>query len=120
MVLVAADLVGQEPVPELGIVAVCVMDRVGEVGLVELGVDDRREEPAVVGLASETEYPTRHHDGDAVDGKLAHQRIHQPFGRFACPRYAAARRSTSFSCSSSRIRFFASRNSASSLLASGS
>lgn len=33
-------------------------------------------------------------------------------GRFACDRYAAARRSTSFSCSSRRMRFFASRNSA--------
>ena len=40
---------------------------------------------------------------------------HGTSGRFACDRYAAARRRSSFSCSSSRIRFFAARNSALSL-----
>ena len=69
-------------------------------------------EPPVVGLAGELEDPARHRDGDPVGGQLADERVHHFPGRFACDRYAAARRSTSFSCSSSRIRRFASRSSA--------
>lgn len=48
-------------------------------------------------------------------GELPPKRV-EPFpGRFACDRYAAARRNTSFSCSSSRIRFRASRSSVASV-----
>ena len=61
-------------------------------------------EPAVVGLAGELKDPARHRDGDPVGGELTDERVHHFPGRFACDRYAAARRSTSFSCSSSRIR----------------
>jgi hypothetical protein len=50
-----ADLVGEEPVAELGIVAVRVVDGVGQVRLVELGVGDRRGEPAVVRLTDNVE-----------------------------------------------------------------
>ena len=77
----------------------------------QLGVGDRAREPAVVGLASELEDPARHRDGDPVGGQLADERVHHFPGRFACDRYAAARRSTSFSCSRSWIRLFASRSS---------
>ena len=99
-----AGLVGQEPVAELRVVAVGVEQRVGPIRLVELGVGDRVGQPPVVGLAGELEHPARHRDGDPVGGQLADERV-DPFpGRFACDRYAAARRRTSFSCSSSRIR----------------
>jgi hypothetical protein len=86
VLLGAADLIGEEPVPELGVVEVRVVDRAREVRLGELTVGDRRLEPPVVGLAGETEYPTHHHDGDPVIGQVAHERVHHPFGRFACPR----------------------------------
>ena len=69
-----------EPIAELGVVPVRVVDRVREVGLVELAVGNWCVEPAVVGLTSKTEYPTRHHDGDPVDGELGHGRVHQLFG----------------------------------------
>ena len=63
-------------------------------------------------LPSDPEYPTRHRDRDTVRGQLAHERV-EPFpGRFACDKYAVARRRTSFSCSSSLIRLRASRSSA--------
>ncbi|MEX2421397.1 MAG: hypothetical protein WD670_06205 [Actinomycetota bacterium] len=35
------DFVGEEPIPELGVIAVGVVDRVREVGLVELPVGER-------------------------------------------------------------------------------
>ena len=79
-VITGADLVGQEPVAELGVVAMGVEDRVGEVRLLPLAGGDRLVEPPVVGGAGETEYPTRHHDRDPVDGELAHERVHHPFG----------------------------------------
>jgi hypothetical protein len=51
-------------------------------------------------------------DADRVAGKLTDERVHHFPGRFTCDRCAAARRSTSFSCSSNRIRRFAARSSA--------
>ena len=71
-----ADLIGEEPVAELGIVAVGVEDRVRQVRLVELGVGDRVGEPPVVGLASDPEDPARHRDGDPVAGELTDERVH--------------------------------------------
>lgn len=76
------------------------------------GAGDRGGEPPLAGLASELEDPTRHRDGDPVVGELFHEWV-DPFpGRFACDRYAAARRNTSFSCSSRRLRRRSSRSSA--------
>src|SRR5699024_1840209 len=73
---------------------------------------DRGGQPSVVGLAGELQHPARQRDGDAVGGELTHERV-EPFdGRFACDRYAAARRRTSFSCSSRRVRRRSSRSSA--------
>jgi hypothetical protein len=63
-------------------------------------------------LTGDLENPARHRDGDTVAGKVADERVHHFPGSCAWDRYAAARRSTSFSCSSNRIRFFASRSSA--------
>ena len=78
-----AGFIGEEPVAALGVVAMRVADRVGEVGLVKLTVGDRRVEPPVVGLASETKYPTRHHDGDPIRGELTYERVHHPLGMLA-------------------------------------
>ena len=84
-----AGFVNEEPVAELGVVAVGVEQRVGAVGLLELGVGDRTLEPAVVGLASDLEHPARHRDGDPVLGQLADERVHHFPGRLACDRYPA-------------------------------
>src|SRR5690606_37957980 len=106
---------GKEPVPELGIVPMRIEQRVRAIRLHHLAGSDGVREPPVVGLAGELEHPTRHRHRDPCGGELRHERV-EPFpGRFACDRYAAARRSTSFSCSSSRFRFLSSRNSAASV-----
>src|SRR3546814_4714311 len=81
-------------------------------GVSELAVTHRLIDPPVVGLAGDLEDPARHRNGDPVVGELSDERVHHFPGRFACDKYAAARRSTSFSCSTSRIRFFAARSSA--------
>ena len=78
--------------------------RVGAIRLHPISVRDRLLQPSVVGLAGELENPARHRHGYPVSGELCHERV-EPFpGRWACPKYAAARRSTSTSCSSSRLR----------------
>jgi hypothetical protein len=50
-------LVDQEPVAELGVVAVGDEQRVGAVGRGQLGVGDGFREPAVVGLAGDLSAP---------------------------------------------------------------
>lgn len=52
-----------------------------------------------------------------LGGQLTDERVDHFPRRCACDRYAAARRNTSFSCSSNRIRRLASRNSPGSLKA---
>jgi hypothetical protein len=52
-----ADLIRDEPMAELGIVAMRVEHSVGYVRLVELGVADRAGEPPVVGLTSDLPGP---------------------------------------------------------------
>lgn len=79
-------LVDEEPVPELGVLAVGVEQRVGSVGLDQFGVGDRARQPAVVGLAGDPEYPARHRDGNPVSGQLADERVHHFPGGFACER----------------------------------
>ena len=69
--------------PELGIVAVGVQQRVGAVGLDELGPCDLLFPPAVVGLARELQDPQGGRDGDPVSSELAHDRV-DPFpGKFS-------------------------------------
>lgn len=81
-----------------------IEQRIRTVRLNDLGIADRAVQPPVVPLAGELEDPARHRDGNPVHSELFHERV-VPFpGKFACDRYAAARRNTSFSCSSSRIR----------------
>ncbi|MCW1250719.1 hypothetical protein ODZ83_11175, partial [Acaricomes phytoseiuli] len=54
---------GQEPVPELGVVAVGIEQRVRTVGLPQLGVGDRGGQPPVVGLAGDLQDPTLNRPG---------------------------------------------------------
>ena len=110
-----AGLVRQQPVPELRVVTVRVEQRVRAIRLHHLTRGDGVRQPPVVGLTGELEHPARHRHRDPCGGELCHERV-EPFpGRFACDRYAAARRRTSFSCSRSRFRFFSSRISAASV-----
>lgn len=78
--------VDQEAVAELRVVPVSSEQGACAVGLLELGIGDRVDEPAVVGLASDLEHPARHRDGDPVFGQLADERVHHFPGRFACER----------------------------------
>jgi hypothetical protein len=109
-------LLDQVPIPELRVIGMGVEQRVSPIRLDAFGVDDRRGPPPVIRLAGELEYPPRHRHGDPVGSELIHERV-EPFpGRLACDRYAAARRSTSFSCSNNLIRRRAPRSSADSLV----
>ncbi len=108
------ELVGDEPVTERGVVLVDVADHVDDVRVVPVPLTHRVFEPLVVPLSRETQHPARHRDrhpdGGTGRGHLTDEREDYFPGRFACDRYAAARRRTSFSCSSSRIRLFAARS----------
>ena len=79
-------LADEEPVAELGIVPVGVEQRVGSVGLDELGLGDLLFPPVVVGLAGELQDPQGHRDRDPVGSELAHERVKDLPGRFACER----------------------------------
>jgi hypothetical protein len=48
---------------------------VGPMGLRELGVGDRGGPPAVVRLAGELEYPTRHRHRNPLGSELVHERV---------------------------------------------
>ena len=97
-------LLAQVAVAELRVVAVGIEQRIRPMRLDKLSVGHRIGQPAIVGLASELQYPARHRHGNPVNGQLCHERV-EPFpGRLACDRYAVARRRTSFSCSNNRIR----------------
>src|SRR5690606_29847312 len=88
---------------------------VREIRLLQLTVTHGVGEPSVVRLASKLEDPARHRDGDTVSSKFTDERVAHFPGRCAWAKYAAARRSTSFSCSSNRTRLRASRSSVDSL-----
>lgn len=75
------------------------------------GIEQTQEPEVNTGPVPEVsnDRPVDNCHGDPVHGELTHERV-KPFpGRLACDRYAAARRNTSFSCSSSRIRLRSSR-----------
>jgi len=99
-------------VPVFGIALVSIEQRVRPIRLGQLTVAYGFGQPSVIRLASKLENPTRDRDGDTVGGQLTGERV-EPFpGKFACDKYAAARRSTSFSCSRTRLRLRRSRSSA--------
>ncbi len=104
--------VGEEPVPELGVLNVGIVECIHSIRLCEVPPSYWAVEPAVVRLALEIEYPARRLDVDPVANELFHERV-EPFpAGAACERYAAARRSTSTSCSRSQLRLRSSRSSA--------
>lgn len=76
-------------------------------------ITDGMPPPSVKPLASQLQHFARHRHGDPRDGPLVDERVDHfgtpPSSRFACDKYAAARRSTSFSCSRSRLRRRSSR-----------
>ena len=55
-----------------------IEQRVRPIRLDQLSIRNRIGEPAVIGLTSDLEHPTRHRDGDPVGGQLAHERV-EPF-----------------------------------------
>ncbi|MDY6056110.1 hypothetical protein [Micrococcus sp.] len=76
--------IAQQPVPELGIVLVGVVEGVRPVSGLQFSGAHRVLEPAVVGLAGELEDPQGHRDRDLVGGELGHERVHHFFGSPAC------------------------------------
>ena len=75
-----AQVVGDEAVAELGVVAVQVDGGVGEVGVVEIAGTDRVGAPLVERLGREAEHPAghrdRHPDGCVGRGQFEDQRVH--------------------------------------------
>lgn len=69
-----ACFVSQEPVAELGIIAVSVEQSIRPVCLDQLRLRRRIGEPPVVVLTVQAQYPTRPGDGDPVCGQLANER----------------------------------------------
>lgn len=70
------ELVGDEPVAELGIVGVDVDDGVGEVGVGPVPVRARLGAPLVEGLRREAEDPARQPHRDSVGGQVTDEREH--------------------------------------------
>src|SRR3546814_20927674 len=62
-VAASAELISEEPVAELGVVAVCVADRVRQIGLSELAVTHLPFEPPVYGLAGKPDEQDSHLQG---------------------------------------------------------
>lgn len=108
--------VGQEPVAQRGVVGMNLMQHLDDVGILDIALADRFLQPLVVPLGREPQDPARHRDRHPDTGvgrgHLMDEREDCFPGRFAWERYAAARRRTSFSCSSNRLRFFNARISA--------
>jgi hypothetical protein len=69
------ELVGDEPVAELGIVVVDVDRSVDQVGVVPVPPADRGGLPLVERLLGEAEHPAGHRNGDLLGGELLDQRV---------------------------------------------
>jgi hypothetical protein len=70
------ELVGEEPVPELGVIGVEVDDRVGEMRVVEIAITHRPRQPLVERLRAEAEHPAGQPHRDLLGGQLLDQREH--------------------------------------------
>lgn len=80
------DLVEEEPVPELGVIAVGIEDRVGQVGLSQLGVGNRLRQPPVVRRATQSEHVKRDLGRHTARHEVSHERV-EPFpGKLAWDR----------------------------------
>jgi hypothetical protein len=74
------ELVGDEPIPELGVVLVHVSDEVHQAGVVQVALTDRVGLPLVEGLRTEAEHPAGQPHGEPLGGQVTDQReLH--FGR---------------------------------------
>jgi hypothetical protein len=76
----ALELIGNEPVAELGVIGVHVDDRVGQVGVVEITVTHRVGPPLVERLGREPEHPAGQPHRDPFGGQFLDQRVAH-FGR---------------------------------------
>ena len=78
------DFVGEEPVPELGVITMRVEDGVRQPRFIKLSFGEWLVEPPVILLAAQVEDPARHRHGNPVIGKVTNDREHYFGGRFAC------------------------------------
>jgi hypothetical protein len=69
------ELIGEEPVAELGVVAVGVDQRVGQVGVLEIAITDRARQPPVVPLTGEAEHPAGQPHREVLGGQVTDQRV---------------------------------------------
>src|SRR5699024_9896470 len=98
-------IIGQQTMPKLRVIPVRIKDRIGTIRRHQISCWHWLLQPSVIRMTSKLQYPARHHHRDPLSSELVYERV-EPFpSKFACDKYAAARRSTSFSCSSSRLRF---------------
>ena len=70
------ELVGEEPVAKLRVLAVGVNERVRDIGVVEVAVRTRPGAPLVERLRGEPEHPAGRHHSDAFGGEISDQREH--------------------------------------------
>ncbi|MDP9776733.1 hypothetical protein J2S58_000356 [Nakamurella flavida] len=97
------QLVGDEPVPELGVVVVDVDRGVDQVRVVPVASTDRVGAPLVERLLGASRAPGRSPRPGSGPRLGLDQRVHH-FGRVSREKWAVARRSISFSCSSCLVR----------------
>jgi hypothetical protein len=82
------ELIGDQPIAELGIIGVHVNDHVGGVRVRPVAIRDRLGLPLVERLGGETEHPAGHRHGEPLDGQVTDQReLH--FGSASLAKYAA-------------------------------
>lgn len=98
------DLVRDETTPEPCVVAVQIDRGVREVGVVPVALRDGVCSPFEERLLARAQHPAGHRDRHTIRGKVKDQR-EDHLRSDTCDRYAAALLSTSFSCSSSRMRY---------------
>ena len=68
------ELVGDEPIPELGVVFVHVTDDVDQVGVVQVPLADRMCLPLVERLGTEAEHPAGQPHREPLGGQVTDQR----------------------------------------------
>ena len=82
-----AQLISQEPVPELRVISARLQHCVGRIRVAELTVADRGGGPLVVGLTGEAQHPAGQAHGDPVAGQIGHDGIRH-FGDWPSFRFA--------------------------------
>lgn len=85
------QLVSDEAVAELGIIAMNIHGRVDQMRIIPVPLRYRALAPGVKRSRGETQNPARHRDRDPLTREIAGEGIHH-FGFTPRPRYTAARR----------------------------